>query len=119
MLTDVAGVDELVEGRPKIVTVGGREIAVVAWRGGVYAVRNVCPHQTQPFGEAVVRPRVWGDSLDPGSVRVDDDDPVIVCPVHTWEYSVKSGQCVADPAMRIRSYVIEVRDGRVLIELGR
>jgi nitrite reductase (NADH) small subunit len=119
VLQDVGSVEELTEGQPEVVRVGGREIAIVLWRGEVYAVRNVCPHQTQPLGTGLIRSRLRGDPGRPGLPEIDDEDPVIVCPVHTWEFSLTSGACVTHGKLRVRSYPVRLEDGRVLVELGR
>jgi nitrite reductase/ring-hydroxylating ferredoxin subunit len=113
---DVCGLAELEEGAPRIVVHGRREIAVARWGERVYAVRNICPHQSQSFACGTVRARLHGAGA--GSVTVDEDDPVIRCPWHTWEFRLLDGTCTTDRQLRVRTYPVEIRDGRVLIELG-
>jgi nitrite reductase/ring-hydroxylating ferredoxin subunit len=116
VLHDVGSFSELAEGKPVAARVGGREILVVRWREEVFAVRNVCPHQTQSLAPAaLVRGRIKGERV--GAVDVADDEPVVVCPWHQWQYDLRSGQCTVDPNLRIKSYTITQHDDRLLIEV--
>jgi nitrite reductase (NADH) small subunit len=116
LLEDACAVAELEEGRPTVVKVKGREIAVVRWRGEVHAVRNICPHQTQSLACAHVRPGFSGGG--PGQLTVDAGEPVVVCPVHTWSFSLRTGLCTVDESLRIRRYQTAVEDGRLLIDVS-
>jgi len=117
VFVDACAVDELQEGRPKVVKIKGREITVVQWGDEVHAVRNICPHQTQSFLGAHVRP---GFSAKPGGVGqlvVERADPVLVCPVHTWSFKLRDGHCTVDETLRIRTYQTVVESGRLLIDV--
>jgi 3-phenylpropionate/trans-cinnamate dioxygenase ferredoxin subunit len=116
LLVDVVGILDLTEGRPTVVQVEGRELAVVLWQGEVYAVRNICPHQTQSFTGGIARFEISGLPGRPGELAIDETQPVVVCPVHTWEFSLKTGVCRADAKLRVRRYPTEVKNGRVLID---
>jgi nitrite reductase/ring-hydroxylating ferredoxin subunit len=115
-LVDVAGVDQLREGVPHVVLVGRREIVLVQTDGTVFALRNVCPHQTQSFGSGIVRPLIE-PGAEPGEITVDRGRPVLACPWHRWEYDLRSGRCVIDPRLRVRAYRTVVDCDRVLIEM--
>lgn len=118
LLVDACSVADLEEGRPKVVKVKGREITVIQWREEIHAVRNICPHQTQSFKGAHVRP---GFSATPGGVgelTMDPAEPVLVCPVHTWSFNLRSGQCTVDESLRIRRYDTAIEDGRLLIDVS-
>ncbi len=117
MFVDACAIDELQEGRPKVVKIKGREITLVQWGDAVHAVRNICPHQTQSFLGAHVRS---GFSAKPGGVGelvVERSEPVLVCPVHTWSFNLRSGQCTVDDTLRIRTYATTVEDGRLLVDV--
>jgi nitrite reductase (NADH) small subunit len=118
LLVDACSVDDLREGHPMVVKVKGREIAVVQWRGEVHAVRNICPHQTQSFNCAHVRPGFTANVGGVGELVVNDSDPVLVCPVHTWSFSLRSGKCTVDESLRVRRYETAVEDGRLLINVS-
>jgi 3-phenylpropionate/trans-cinnamate dioxygenase ferredoxin subunit len=115
-MIDVGPVDELRDGVPRIVEVHGREIAVMSWRGEVFAVRNICPHQAQSFAHGWVSERVSGGET-PGSMSVDDSDPVLACPWHSWRFRLRDGSCIVDPSRRIRVFASTVESGRVLVDV--
>jgi len=118
LLVDACSVAELEEGRPKVVKVKGREITVIQWRDEVYAVRNICPHQTQSFKGAHVRPGFASKPGGVGELSMDQSEPVLVCPVHTWSFNLRSGQCTVDESLRIRRYDTAIEDGRLLIDVS-
>jgi nitrite reductase (NADH) small subunit len=110
--SEVARLDQLLEGRPTIVRAKGKEIALTLWRGEVFALRNICPHQTQSFAGGRTRVRLTGTV---GQVDVVDGDPMLICPWHTWPFRLRTGECPIDPSLRVKAYGVEVRDGTVLV----
>ncbi|TLZ51268.1 MAG: non-heme iron oxygenase ferredoxin subunit [Methanobacteriota archaeon] len=87
----VAKVREIPPGHARVVVVAGRPVAVFNVDGTFYATDNTCLHRAGPIGEGFLE----GD--------------VITCPMHGWQYDVKSGQSFMNPAARLRTY-------RVLVE---
>jgi 3-phenylpropionate/trans-cinnamate dioxygenase ferredoxin subunit len=118
MFEDACSVDELVEGRPTVVRVKGREIAVVRWRGEVHAVRNICPHQTQAFTTGNVRSTFRPSPGRFGDLVADERDPVLTCPVHGWAFALRTGSCTVDDSLRIRRYATRTQDGRLQIDVS-
>jgi nitrite reductase (NADH) small subunit len=116
-LYDVASVDELREGRPSIVKAAERELAIIRLRGEVYALRNVCPHQTQSFLGGRAHSRVEGAETV-GELELIEDDPVLACPWHGWEFRLKGGECLVDSKLKVKTYPVEVRDGRVWVDVA-
>jgi nitrite reductase/ring-hydroxylating ferredoxin subunit len=114
---DVGALDDFQEGRATIVKADGREIGVVRWAGSIYAIRNICPHQSAPLCEGRVEPRILAKPTV-GVIELDREDLVLSCPWHGWEFELTSGRSVFDPDYRVRTYEVEVRDGRVLVEMG-
>src|SRR5947209_14718373 len=108
---EVGSLEDLPDGRPAIAKVAGREVALIRVGDQVYAVRNVCPHQTQSFQGGRAQVRVEGAS-EIGEMEILDD-PVLRCPWHGWEFRLEDGQCLVDPKLRVRTYGVAVRDGRV------
>lgn len=96
---DVCSVDEIPEGRAKVVCLPGRErVAVFKYAGRVSAVTNVCAHQRGPLGEGKVV------------------DGCISCPWHGWEYRPRDG-CSPPPFQeKIATYRVRVDGRRVLID---
>src|ERR1700733_10348 len=56
----VGAVSGFPEGRSVEVMASGREVAVVRWRGQIYAIRNLCPHQSEALVGGVVQSRITG-----------------------------------------------------------
>lgn len=114
-MIDVGSIEDMREGKPLVVRVKGREIALVRWRDEVFAVRNICPHQSEAFTAGHTRPELAGTS--PGDVAANFDDPVLVCPLHKWTYKLRTGQCAVDSQLRVRTYPVAITgDGRVLVD---
>lgn len=116
-MIDVGAVEDLTEGKPLVVRVHGRELAIVRWRDEVFAVRNVCPHQSEAFTTGHARPELVGGA--PGEIVTQDDQPVLVCPVHKWTYRLRTGRCTVDARLRIRTYEVTIENGRVLVDMSR
>jgi nitrite reductase/ring-hydroxylating ferredoxin subunit len=119
MFVDAAAIDDLADARPHVVKAGGRQIVLILWEGEVFALRNICPHQSQAFDAGFVRPQVGS-----GTVGCIDDafDPAsgsLLCPWHRWQFDLATGTCLADPSYRIRSYETRIEEGRILVDVGR
>ena len=105
-------------GTHRVVRVGNREIGVFNIRGRFYGLPNLCPHQTGPVCEArrchgttAARPETgW-------QTEWAHDGEVIACPWHGLEYHVPTGQCLAYPEIRLRTYEVEPRDGVVVVRV--
>lgn len=115
MQVDVATVEELAEGVPKVVSAQGREVVLVRWQERVYALRNICPHMSQSFLLGTVRGRAGGTV---GEVSFDDAAPALSCPWHQFQYDLETGQCLVDKKLRVRSYPVTLAGGRVVLEMG-
>jgi nitrite reductase/ring-hydroxylating ferredoxin subunit len=116
---DVGAIDDFSD-QLTFVQAGGRELVVFRWQGRVIAMRNRCPHQNLPFAGGRVRSRIAGGERV-GDIEVHEEEPVLVCPVHLYEYD-SEGRCTAAGAadhLRVKSYPVEVRGGRVLVDTGR
>jgi len=87
----VAKVREIPPGGAKVVVVAGRPVAVFNVGGTFHATDNTCLHRGGPVGEGFLE----GD--------------VVTCPLHGWQYDVRTGQGLTNPAAQLRTY-------RVLVE---
>ena len=113
-LTDVGAAEDFLDGTPRVVTAANREIAVVRWDGELFALRNVCPHQNGPLCGGVV-PRL--DSAGAGDVVSLRASPIIYCAWHHWEFDVRTGRALDDPKLRVKTYEVTERDGRVYVSV--
>jgi nitrite reductase/ring-hydroxylating ferredoxin subunit len=92
--------DDLPLGRPVLVVLGGRRVALVRRGDGVYALDDACPHAGGPLSEGTLR----GDAL--------------ACPYHGWVWNLRSGACVAPGReARVAVYPTRVEGGEVWVEL--
>jgi len=113
---DVTSLSELAEGIPKVVRLGRREVVLVHWHGRVFALRNICPLQTQSFAGGVVGTRIEPTGR-PGQIAMRQDRPLLTCPWHRWEFELESGVCSLDPRIRVRTYRAAVDGDRVLVDV--
>jgi 3-phenylpropionate/trans-cinnamate dioxygenase ferredoxin subunit len=112
----VCRLDELEPGRPRIETIGGRQIGIIRTEDGIYAIRNVCPHQ----GAELCRGTLGSTMLpsEPYEYRLGLEGHVMRCPWHGWEFDITSGRSLFDPdGVRVRNYPVTVEDGAVIVEL--
>lgn len=89
---------------PVLVTVDGSDVFVYRRRdpatGGdeILAIGNECPHQ--------------GGNLCDGWI----DGDIVTCPLHGWEFDVRTGVCMTIPGERVTAYGASVDDGAVYLE---
>lgn len=79
---DVCRLDEVAEGRGKVVSSGGQRVALFRHQGRIFATSNVCRHQGGPVGEGRL---VNG---------------CITCPWHGWNYQPEDG-CSPPPFQEV------------------
>jgi nitrite reductase/ring-hydroxylating ferredoxin subunit/DMSO/TMAO reductase YedYZ heme-binding membrane subunit len=96
---DVAGVEEIPEGRAKVVCIKDKErIAIFRNKDSFSALTNVCAHQGGPVGEGRI---VNG---------------CVTCPWHGYQYQPEDG-CSPPPfTEKIATYPIRVVAGRIQID---
>lgn len=98
-LVRVAKVADVPPGSSKVVVVLGHPVALFNVEGSFHAVSNVCLHRGGPIGEGTL------------------DGPIVTCPLHGWEYDVRTGRNVANPMARLRTYAVQVEGDDVLVGL--
>jgi len=105
---------ELEPGTMRAADVDGVEVVVIRKLDGSYAAfRNVCSHLGARLSNGRLHRKVVGDVQ--GERRLDDD-LVLHCPWHGFEFDVDTGRCVAEPQrVRGRKYAVEVVDGVVML----
>jgi nitrite reductase (NADH) small subunit len=114
----VARLDELELDRFRLVEIEGREVNVVRTEAGVFAIGNRCPHQ----GARLCAGHVTGTMLpsDPDEYVYGQDDVVVRCPWHGFEFSLRTGESFGGAITgRVPTYPVEVRDGVVYCSLSR
>jgi nitrite reductase/ring-hydroxylating ferredoxin subunit len=116
MKVDVGQLDDFSDGEVTIVVANGREIGIVRWSDDVFAVANLCAHQRGPLCRGSLSPRL--ESREPGAMELAEGAPVIACPWHGWEFDVRTGRAVWDEGYAVRTYPVQVENGRILLDLA-
>lgn len=96
---DLLGWDELVSGKGRCVSAGGRELAIFRVEGELFAIDNSCPHRGGPLAEG------------------DVEGCVVHCPLHAWGFDLRTGVSPSNPKSRVQSYPARIVGGRVEVEL--
>jgi nitrite reductase/ring-hydroxylating ferredoxin subunit/uncharacterized membrane protein len=96
--TDVAALDDLVDGKPVRVEADKTPVLLLRQGEHIRAIGAVCPH--------------LGGPLDEGRI----DGELVTCPWHGSVYSLVDGAVVHGPAtLPVTAYEVRVADGRVSI----
>ena len=95
----VAHLSNVPESRGLTVRVGEHELALFNVGGEIYALDGRCPHRGGSLGEGMV---------ENGSV---------FCPLHGWQFDVKTGACLDTPERPARCFPVRVVDGQIQVEL--
>ncbi len=96
-LVRVAKASEIPPGTAKVVVVQGHPVALFNVDGTFYAVSHVCLHRGGPIGEGTL------------------DGFVVTCPLHGWEYDVRTGKNLANPLARLRTFAVRIDGDDVLV----
>ena len=95
----VASTDDVKPGNGMVVEMNDKALALFNIDGTIYAIDNTCVHRGGPLGEG------------------DLEGDTVSCPWHGWQYNVKTGACVNNPAAKIGTYQVKVEgtDIKVLL----
>ena len=96
----VAAADEIPSGGRKLVQVAGRFLGVFHVAGEYFAIEDNCPHQGGPLCTG----QLWGAVSAPVAAEpaFPTTAPLLRCPLHAWEFDVRTGQSWFDPDPRRR-----------------
>ena len=110
----VCAVGELLPGGRREVDIGDRyRVCVFNVNGEVVALRNLCPHQGGALGLGFVGPLVTADS--PGKFHYEREGEILHCPVHQWEFDLKTGCALQDPRLCTKTYRVSVRNDQIIL----
>lgn len=111
----IANIEDIAEGEHLIVDVKGFSIGVYRLGEEFYALYNRCPHE----GAELCKGTVCGTNL-PSEVyeyEYSRQGEIVRCPWHGWEFDIKTGKSLFDDKVRTRRYKVEVREGKIGIEI--
>jgi nitrite reductase/ring-hydroxylating ferredoxin subunit len=98
-LIRIGATAEIGPGQKKLVEVDGMEFLVCHAFGRYYALSPVCPHEDGP--------------LQDGSLIGE----TVICPVHGYDFNIRTGECLFDPEYRIATYPVSVQGPDLYVEL--
>jgi len=116
MSTDIGSLSEFADGKIRTVCVDGREVGIARWNGALYAVHNLCTHQSGPVCDGILSGRLT--AAFPGDMVIDTRIPILACPWHGWEFDLRTGRALHDAQARLRIFPVRVENDRVLVEVG-
>jgi nitrite reductase (NADH) small subunit len=93
----VASVADIPPGTVLQVDVRGHRIALANVEGEFFAVDDTCPHRGGPLGMGFL------------------DGMKLECPLHAWQFDLRSGEFAGDPAVRVATYQVRIEGGDVLV----
>ncbi len=95
---DVLKVDALEESKGTTVYIKGRGIALYKYEGEFWALDNKCIHRGGQLGDG------WMEDCN------------VICPLHGWDYDVKTGVSRYNPKDRVATYPTRVEGDNVQID---
>lgn len=93
----VAKAHEIPPGSSTVVVVAGRPLALFNVNGTFHATDNTCLHRGGPVGEGFL------------------EGALVTCPWHGWQYDVRTGQNLTNPAAKLRTYQVVVEGDDVKV----
>ncbi|HVB96785.1 MAG TPA: Rieske 2Fe-2S domain-containing protein [Chloroflexota bacterium] len=114
---DIAAVDELPPGSKKIITAGSVEIGIFNVAGTFHALPNLCIHQWGPLCAGTVSGTLSTSPEVDWKYQWVNEGQIVICPWHSLEFDVTTGQCLAYPKVKLRQYPVVVEDGIVKVML--
>ncbi|MEH7113219.1 Rieske (2Fe-2S) protein [Neobacillus niacini] len=110
--------DQLQPGERKLVKVDQIEIAVMNVDENIYAIRNECPHQ----GISMIYGSISGTMVTskPQEYQYGMENELIKCPLHGWEFDLKTGRSVFSPnQVSLHIYDVRKEDENIVLYLRR
>lgn len=95
----VGKTEDVMSGSGFVAEVNGQSVAVFNVEGSYYAIDNTCLHRGGPLGEGEL------------------EGEVVTCPWHGWEYNVKTGACINNPSVCLKSYPVLVEGSELKVKL--
>jgi nitrite reductase/ring-hydroxylating ferredoxin subunit len=95
-----AKMEEVPAGTIREYAIEGKVVALANVGGKLFAINNVCLHRGGPLGEGEL------------------EGQKVTCPWHGWQYDVTTGKLVANPAVGVETFPVEVRGDDIFVDIG-
>ena len=96
--TRVLDLASLPDGGVELVVADGLDVALFRRGAEIFAIGNECAHK--------------GGNLCDGRVEGD----IVTCPLHGWEFDLRSGACMTIPGESVPRFVVSVEDRAIYLE---
>jgi toluene monooxygenase system ferredoxin subunit len=93
--------DDLWEGEMRAVDVGAVEILLCNLDGALFAYEDRCPHLSNPLSAGVL-----------------EEDGVLTCAAHEWEFDVRTGCGINPASARLHRYPVRVDGMKIFVAVG-
>ncbi len=111
--TLVCRADEVTTGKPKIVKLRSLSVGLFRIGDDIHALLNVCPHKGAPLCEG---PQCGTTApVDGAEFIYHRDNEIVRCAWHGWEFDIRSGAHLVNPAIRARTFPVTVESGNVYV----
>ena len=94
----------------------GFKLGIFRLSDGFFALEDKCPHQQGLVCAGNLFREVTAYVEDDGRVRehyARDEADVVACPMHGWEFEIRTGECLANRRRKVQRFPVEV-DGEDL-----
>jgi nitrite reductase (NADH) small subunit len=98
--------------------VEGIEVTVFRLSDGYFALENKCAHQGGPVCRGATFRKLTAEVMPDGRTRefyASEEEDVIACPLHGWEFDIRSGRALADARRGVRKFAVDVDGGDVYV----
>ena len=101
MWVDIGAIDAIPIRGARIVRTGAGCIAVFRTAADeAFAIDDACPHKAGPLSQGIVHGRA------------------VTCPLHNWVISLETGAAQGADEGRVRTYLLKIVNGRILLDTG-
>lgn len=100
MEVEIGTKENFPEGQGTLVEKEEKKIAVFNQKGKLFAIDHVCLHNQGPIADGLV-----------------DENNIVTCPWHGWQYNIETGENQSDKNMKLTTYKVTEKDGKVFLEI--
>src|SRR5687768_15344773 len=109
--TLVCKAEDVQPGAARIVKIRNFSVGLFRVGDGIHALLNVCPHRGAPLCEG---PQCGTTAPGPDFVYHRENE-IVRCAWHGWEFDIKTGKSLVDPAIAARTLPVTVEQDKVYV----